>query len=188
MQRQVSKRESMSLLATRPVILITTLGEGGLINGGAFGAYTNLSPTEVGIAIGKPSHTYQNIKKTGEFVINVPGADLLEAIHIFGSSLPADVSEVEEAKLTPLPSRKISVPSLSECVAAVECRYEKELEIGYHSFVVGEVQCGWVREEFLDSEGYPDLVKARVLHDIKYPREIYLLFGEVVEYKKESYD
>ncbi len=184
MRKEMAKRDCMRLLTTRPVILITTAGESGVINGGAFGAYTNLSPGEVGIAIGKPSDTYQNIKRSGEFVINVPGADLLEAIHIFGSDLPADVSEVEKAKLTPVPSRKISVPSLAECVAAVECRYQKELEIGYHSFVVAEVECGWVREELLDSDGYLDLIKAKVLHNIKYPRELYLLFGKVVEYER----
>ena len=37
------------------------------------------------------------------------------------------------------------------------------------------------REDLIDDEGYFDVVKARVLHGYKYPKPLYLLFGEVIE-------
>ena len=186
MRENVAKKDCMRLLATRPLILITTLSPGGVANGGAFGAYTNLSPREVGIAIGRSSHTYANIRRTGEFAMNIPGANLIEAIHIFGTDYPRRISEVEKAGLEAIPSRKVAPPSIGECVAAIECGYVKELPIGYHTFIVGELLCGWCKEEFLDKDGYLDVLEAKVLHNMKYPREVYAIFGSVIEPKKSN--
>jgi len=180
MKVEIPAGTCMRLIQTTPLIFITTVHESGVVNGGAFGAYTNLSPSEIGIAIGKPSHTYQNIKRTGEFVVNVPGAELKDAVAIFGDNCPIDQSELDLAGLSATPARTVKPPYITECVAGVECRYVKEMEIGYHSFVVGKVCGGTIEEEFLDPDGYIDVVKARVMHDVKYPRPIYAVFGKYI--------
>ncbi len=165
------------LLTTRPVIVITTLHENGVVNGGTFGAYTIVGPTEVGVAIGKPSHTYQNIRRAGEFVINVLSTRTARASEVCGRNLPPTESEVEAAGFTTAASKLVQPPRIAECVAAVECRYLKELEIGYHSFVVGEALCGWCDEGLLDDQGYFDVVKAEVIHCIRYPEPVYAQLG-----------
>ena len=180
MKIELEKSSAMRLIVTRPVIIITTLHPNGVVNGGAFGAYTNLSPTEVGLVIGKPSDTYHNIKRTNEFVINVPGADLADSLAVFASDPGKDVSEVEEAGLTLEPGKKISVPHIKECPAAVECRYVKEMPIGYHNLIVAEVLLGFVEEDLLDDEGHFDVVRAKVMHGTKYPKPEYVLFGEKI--------
>ena len=183
MKAEVAKTKCTGLVVTRPVIVITTLNENGVVNGGAFGAYTNLSPSEIGIAIGKESHTYKNIKRTGEFVINVPGADLVDSLSIFGSNLPSSASEVEKASLTTDLAKEISPPLIKECKANIECRYTKEFPIGYHNFVVGEVLLGYCEKSCLDEDGRLNVLKAGVLHGVKYPLPIYALFGKYVEGK-----
>jgi len=45
MYREVTGAEAMGYLATKPTVIITTLHESGVVNGGVFGAYTNLSGT-----------------------------------------------------------------------------------------------------------------------------------------------
>jgi len=177
---ELEKSKAMRLIVTRPVVIITTLHANGVVNGGAFGAYTNLSPAEIGLAIGKPSDTYQNIKRTNEFVINIPGADLVDTLSIFASDPGKDVSEVQEAGLSLEPGKEISVPHIKECPAAIECRYVKEMPVGYHNLVVGKVLCGFVEKDLLDDEGHFDVVKARVLHGTKYPKPEYVLFGEKI--------
>ena len=181
MYKEVKGSEAMGYLSTKPTMIITTLHESGVVNGGAFGAYTNLSPTQVGIAIGTSSHTYANILRSKEFVINVPGADIVKSIRIFGSSVPPDRSEVDEAGLTLKDGVTIETPSIAECAAAVEFRFDKEVPIGYHSFVIGKVTGGWIKEDVLDSDGKIDIFKARVIKDFKYPKPLYVLPGEVVE-------
>jgi len=181
MYREVRGPATMGYLATKPTVIVTTLHESGVVNGGVFSAYTNVSGSQVGMAIGMGSHTYANILRAREFVVNVPGADLVKTIRAFASSLPPDRSEVEEAGLTLKQGITIRTPSIAECAAAVEFRFDKEVPIGYHSLIIGEASGGWIREEFLDTDGKIDIFKARVFKDFKYPRPLYMLPGEVVE-------
>ena len=48
----------MGYLATKPTMIITTLHASGVVNAGVFGAYTNLSSTQVGVAIARDSHAH----------------------------------------------------------------------------------------------------------------------------------
>jgi len=79
MKIQLAADQALRTIVTRPVVVITTLHESGLVNGGAFGAYTNVGPTEIGVAIGVASHTYQNLQRTGEFVINVATVEVVDS-------------------------------------------------------------------------------------------------------------
>jgi flavin reductase (DIM6/NTAB) family NADH-FMN oxidoreductase RutF len=181
MYKQVKGGEAMGYLATKPTMIITTLHESGIVNAGVFGAYTNLSSTQLGVAISKSSHTYANVLRTGEFVVNVPGADLVRKIRILAESIPPDRSEVEEAGLTLKDGIAVKTASIAECAAAVEFGFEREVPVGGHSFMIGKVRAGWIREEFLDADGRIDIFKARVFKDFKYPQRLYVLPGEVVE-------
>jgi hypothetical protein len=49
--------------------------------------------------------------------------------------------------------------------------------------VVGEVLCGYCQESCLDEDGRLNVIKAGVLHGVKYPLPIYALFGKYVEGK-----
>jgi len=180
MYKEVTGPEAMGFLSTKPTMIITTLHASKVVNAGVFGAYTNLSPTQVGIAIAKSSHTYANILRSGQFVINVPGADLVNSIRILADKIPPDRSEVDEAGLTTKPGITIDTPSIAECVAAVEFAFEKEVPIGFHNFIIGKVLGGWIKQDCLDSDGKIDIFKARVFKDFKYPQPLYVLPGEVI--------
>ena len=64
MFKEVRGTEAMGYLATRPTMFITTLHESGVVNAGVFGAYTNLSPSQVGIAIGTPQDAMAALEAT----------------------------------------------------------------------------------------------------------------------------
>lgn len=181
MDKEIKGSGAMGFLSTKPTMIITTLHESGIVNAGVFGAYTNLSPTQVGIAIGKSSDTYANMQRAGEFVINVPGADIVKTLGVLASNIPPDRSELDDAGLTPRKGVAIETPGIAECVAAIEMAFEREVPIGYHSFMIGKVVGGWIKEEFLDADGKIDIFKARVVKDFKYPMPLYVLPGEVVE-------
>jgi flavin reductase (DIM6/NTAB) family NADH-FMN oxidoreductase RutF len=172
---------AMGYLATKPTMIITTTHASGVVNAGVFGAYTNLSPNQLGVAASTGSHTYANILRTGEFVINVPGADLVKALAVIAEEIPESRSEVEAAGLTLKDPVTCQTPSIAECQAAVECRFEKEVPIGRHSFLIARVTGGWVREAVRERDGGIDIFKARVLKDYKYPKPLYMLPGQVVE-------
>jgi len=179
--KEIRGREAMGFLATKPTMIITTLHESKVVNAGVFGAYTNLSPEHLGVAVATTHHTYANIKRSGEFVVNVPGADIVKAIATMAEHIPPERSEVEEAGLTVKPGLTIETPSIAECVAAVEFTFDREVPIGGHSFLIGKATGGWIREDCLDDDGKINIFKARVFKDFKYPQPLYVLPGEVIE-------
>lgn len=181
MYKETRTSEAMGYLATKPTIIITTRHASGIVNAGVFGAYTNLSPSQLGAAIGKGSHTYANIIRSGEFVVNVPGADIVKTLRVMADSIPETRSEVEEAGLKLKDGITLETPSIAECQAAVEFVFEKEVAIGYHNFVIGKVVGGWIRNAVLDDDGAIDIFKARLITDFKYPKPLYVLPGEVIK-------
>ncbi len=181
MYREANGREAMGYFATKPTAIITTLHDSGIVNAGVFGAYTNLSPSQIGVATSVKSDTYNNILSRGEYVINIPGAELAGKLRILASRIPPSKSEVEEAGLSLKEGLGLSTPSIAECVAAGEFRFEREVEVGQHSFMIGRCEGGWIKERYLDKDGKIDIFKAKVIKDFKYPAPLYVLPGEVVE-------
>jgi flavin reductase (DIM6/NTAB) family NADH-FMN oxidoreductase RutF len=178
---EVRTPAAIRYLATKPTMIITTRHESGIVNAAVFGAYINLSSEHLGVAIYTEHDTYANLKRTGEFVVNVPGADLVKTFATLASELPPTESELEAAGLTTRPGLTVKTPSVAECVAAVECVFDREVSITSHSFVIGRVTGGWIREDCLDPDGRLNIFKARVVKDFKYPQPLYVLPGEVVE-------
>ena len=181
MYKEVEGSEAMGYLSTKPTMVITTLYKSDIVNAGVFGAYTNLSPIQVGIAIAKTSHTYANIIRSGEFVINIPGSDIVKSIKVLADKIPPDRSELDDAGLSTKEGITIKTPSIADCAAAVEFTFDKEVPIGHHSFVIGKVAGGWIKKAFRDNDGKIDIFKSRVFKDFKYPRPLYVLAGEVIE-------
>lgn len=177
MGKEIIRKGLTKLVRTKPVILIVTLHPDGTVNAGTFGAYTNLSPNRLGIAIWRTSHTYKNIKRTGEFTVNVLTRKIASASEICAEEIPSSESELTHAGLTPEPSRKIKPPVIKECVANLECMFEKEMEIGYYSFVVGKCLLGYIEKDFIDKDGGLDVVKAEVIFNIRYPEPFYAVLS-----------
>lgn len=173
MKVDIPKGKFGRVLTSEPVILITTVDSQGRINAAAFGSYTRVSPLIL-VAIYPAHHTYSNLKDTGEFVVNLPGKDLLETIMIFGRDYPEGVNEIEKAGLTSIESSKVKPPKIAECKAHVECRVKWERDVGSHMLVAGEMVAASCDEGYLDKDGYFDVVKAGVLHIVRYPRPIYI--------------
>jgi flavin reductase (DIM6/NTAB) family NADH-FMN oxidoreductase RutF len=181
MYTEVTGAKAMGYLSTRPVMIVTTLHESGAVNAGVFGSWTNLSPDEIGAAISRQSDTYANMRRTGEFVVNIPGADMVKALAILAKDMPVGVSELKKAGLSTRPATTGSTPSIAECVAGVEFAFSREVEVGHHSLMIGKCRAGWARDEFVGEDGKLDIFKARVLRSFKYPLPLYHLPGEVVE-------
>lgn len=180
MLKKVDVKTAMGMVTTRPVMIITTVHGDGTVNAGVFGSYTNLSPDQLGVAVSTGSHTYANIMRSGEFVINVPGKKIVSSIKVLASNIPQSKSELEEAGLTVEGGGDVGVPHIQECVGCVECRFEGELEIGVHSFLVGRCVGGFARDEFITPQGCLDVVRSGIFHCHRYPEDCYMLFGKEI--------
>src|SRR5580698_3057138 len=116
----------IGLVAPRPIALVTSMDEEGGINAAPFSSYNYLAtdPPIVGMGVGNrldgkwaPKDTARNIRRTGEYVINVVTEDLLEKMNICATDFPVGVNELEMAGFTTTESSIVKVPRIAEAHA-----------------------------------------------------------------------
>lgn len=163
----------IGLVAPRPIALITSMDEAGRLNAAPFSAYNYLctDPPIVGIGVTNrpteeriPKDTARNIRRTGEFVVNVVTEDIAQQMNICATDFPFGVSELEMAHLETVPSTVVKVPRIATAHAALECREHTTLEIGRSRIILGRVVSIYVEDPYIDSSG--PYVRAEELHAI----------------------
>jgi len=120
-------------------------------------------PPIIGIAVRKNRHSYDILKGSDEFVINIPDESLLWAADRCGSTSGRDVDKFELCRLTPEESQEVSVPAIAECPVHLECRLVKSLELGSHELFLGEVVRVAAREDLIDERGDIDLERMKAI-------------------------
>ena len=163
----------IGLVAPRPIALVTSRNEDGGLNAAPFSAYNYLctDPPVVGLGVTDkpdgllvPKDTARNIRRTGEFVVNVVTEDLMAAMNLCATDFPAEVSEVEMSGLHTVASKRVSVPRLEEAHAALECVEHATIEIGRSRIILGRVVAMYVEDRFIDPAG--PYIRSEELHAI----------------------
>ena len=158
----------LNLVTAKPLIIITTRDADGNVNGMPARIFTPLSywPPMVMIGIAPFEDTYINIRDTGEFVINIPGAELLEKIWVMAQRFPRRINELEVVGLTEIPSEKVKPPRVKECKVHLECRLEWMKRAGDHFSIVGRVLTVSADREILTKDYRLKLAKAKFVYDL----------------------
>jgi flavin reductase (DIM6/NTAB) family NADH-FMN oxidoreductase RutF len=163
----------IGLIAPRPIAWVTSMDENGKLNAAPFSSYNYLctDPPIVGLGVTNrsgrgsvPKDTARNIRRMGEFVINVVTEDLLDKMNITATDFPADVSELDMAGLTTAPSSVVKVPRIAEAHAALECTEFTTMEIGRSRIILGRVVAMYVEDQFIDPKG--PYIKSEELHAV----------------------
>ncbi len=163
----------IGLVAPRPIALITSMDQHGRLNAAPFSAfnYFGTEPPVVGIGVQNrpegdhvPKDTAYNIRRTGEFVVNVVTENIAQQMNICATDFPAEINEIELAGLTTAPSEAVKVPRIAEAPAALECREYATVEIGRSRIVLGRVVNVYVDDRFVDPAG--PYIKAEDLHAV----------------------
>jgi flavin reductase (DIM6/NTAB) family NADH-FMN oxidoreductase RutF len=111
-----------------------------------------------------PKDTARNIRRTGEFVVNVVTEDLMEKMNICATDFPPEDNELEMAGLSAAASQIVKVPRIAEAHAALECREYTTMEIGRSRIILGRVVSIYIEDRFVDPAG--PYVRAEELHAI----------------------
>ena len=163
-----------------PAALITSVDEEGKPNIITLGevAMVSLHPTRV--SVGMRPATYSNglIKATGEFVINFPTVDIVDAVDFCGTKSGRNVDKFAETGLTPKPAIHVKPPLIKECPFNLECKVMGVLSLGSHDLFIGDVLAVHADEDIvLDKErGFVDPSNGLI-----FAMNGYWSFGEKIE-------
>ena len=130
------------------------------------------------ISIRPNRHSYNIIKKYGEFVINLTTKDLAFATDWCGVKSGRDFNKFEEMKLTPAPSKEIKAPIIKESPLSIECKLKQIVPLGSHDMFIAEVVNVQADERYIDPEsGQFSLDKAQ---PIAYSHGQYYELGKLI--------
>ena len=150
----------IGLVIPRPIAWISTRSANGVANCAPFSFFNVFSedPPVCVIGInprsdGTPKHSLKNIRRTGEFVVNLVDEATANAMHVSSYEFAEEESEFEKAGLTQAPSSVVSHPRIAEAAASFECRVFRRIEVGKtRELVLGEMLLVHAREGVIDPQ------------------------------------
>ena len=133
------------------------------------------NPAMAYISVRPERHSYNMIKETGEFVINLTTKELTYATDYCGVKSGRNVDKFKECKLTKEDAVHVNVPMIKESPVNIECKVERIDELGSHHMFVAKVLAVHADEKYMDEKGKFDLAKADL---IVYSHGEYYSMGE----------
>jgi len=159
-----------------PVVLLTTAraGRGGItvmnIMTLSWHMMVDFEPPLIACVVSDGDYSHAALRKTGQCVIAVPGAELAEKVVGIGNCSGREVDKFARFGLTARPASSVAAPLIAECGVNIECRVvDKKLATRYNLFVLEAVKA-WID---------PELAQAKTLHHCGFGR--FVLDGDVLQ-------
>jgi flavin reductase (DIM6/NTAB) family NADH-FMN oxidoreductase RutF len=149
-----------SLVIPRPIAFVSTRSAEGRLNCAPFSFFNAVgyAPPVVALGLeqwddGLEKDTGLNIRRTGEFVVNLVDEPLAEKMNLAAIDFPEEIDEFAEVGLTPAPSHKVTPPGIAESPVRLECVQAALVQVGRkHTVALGEVVSFHVRDDLIDME------------------------------------
>jgi flavin reductase (DIM6/NTAB) family NADH-FMN oxidoreductase RutF len=119
-------------------------------------------PCLVLLSINRTRYTYELIREISEVVINIPGEELVNAVHGAGSLTGRTTDKFMKFSLTPVPARRVRPPVIAECLASLECAIRRFIPAGPHDLLVCEVIRAEADADLFRGRWVPE--RAKTLH------------------------
>ena len=147
-----------------PAVMVScgTMEESNIITV-AWTGIINTDPAMCYISVRPTRHSYEMIKKTGEFVINLTTKDLAYATDWCGVKTGAKVDKFKEMKLTKEKANFVNCPMIKESPVSVECRVKEIRELGSHHMFVAEILGINADEKYINENGAFDISKCDLI-------------------------
>jgi flavin reductase (DIM6/NTAB) family NADH-FMN oxidoreductase RutF len=153
-----------TLLSPVPVVMVTSRdGDFDNIITLAWVGTVCSEPPMVSISIRPERYSYDIIKRTGEFVINIPDRNLMKTVDYCGVKSGRDIDKFKECNLTKIQADKVNCAVIKEAPIALECIVKETLSLGTHDMFIAEIVAVDVERSLIDKTGRLCLDKASLL-------------------------
>lgn len=126
----------------------------------AWTGIVNTIPPKTYISVRPSRHSYEMIKKSGEFVVNLTPVSLIKTADFCGIHTGAKVDKFERCGLHKATASAVSVPLIEECPLALECKVTDVIPLGSHDMFLADVVAVDVDETLIDKAGKLHLERA----------------------------
>lgn len=182
-----------AMLNPVPAVLITSKNINGIVNVFTVGwvGIACTRPPMVTVAIRPERLSYDYIKETSEFVVNLPPKSLVRAVDFCGVRSGKNIDKIKECNFILEDSEKIEVPGIQQCPVTIECKVKNITPLGSHHLFLAEVLAVNVDEDLIDENGKIHLEKADLItyshgEYFSMPSKSIGKFGYSVQKKKKN--
>ena len=126
----------------------------------AWTGITNTIPPKTYISVRPSRHSYNIIKNSGEFVLNLTPASLIKAADYCGIYTGAKVDKFAKCNLTKEEATEVACPLIAECPLSIECKVTDIIPLGTHDMFMADIVAVNVDDSLLDKNGKLDLARA----------------------------
>lgn len=123
----------------------------------------NTNPAMCYISVRPERYSYNIIKDSGEFVINLTSKDLTYATDWCGVKSGRDFDKFKEMKLTKEKCNFVNCPAIKESPVSIECKVKEIKELGSHHMFMAEILSIDADEKYIDEKGAFDISKCNLV-------------------------
>jgi flavin reductase (DIM6/NTAB) family NADH-FMN oxidoreductase RutF len=122
-------------------VIVTSMDPKGKTNPITIAWHTPISgkPPLYGISVSHKRYSHKLIKESEEFVVNFASVDLVRKVHFFGTRSGKNTDKLRDSGLTLANSQIVKTKIIRECYAHLECKLYQDIDMGDHTFFIGEV-------------------------------------------------
>jgi flavin reductase (DIM6/NTAB) family NADH-FMN oxidoreductase RutF len=107
-------------------------------------------PPLIAIAVHESTLSHDMIKRSGEFVVNVPNRDVINQVVTCGRFSGNDLDKFERTGLVMAEPTMVRAPLISQCIGHLECAVVNAYQPGDHTIFIGQIACAWAEEGAFD--------------------------------------
>ena len=111
------------------------------------------NPAMVSISIRKERYSYDIIRETMEYTVNLVTKDLVKKADYCGVVSGREEDKLKKTGLTAVKSLRISAPAIEESPVNIECSVKQIIPLGSHDMFLAEVAAVTVDKKLMDKKG-----------------------------------
>ena len=110
-------------------------------------------PPMLSISVRPERLSYEYIKESMEFTVNLPGKDLVKKVDFCGVRSGRAVDKIKEMGFVMKEGKEVSSPYIDDCPVSIECKVKQIIPLGTHDLFIAEVVSSHVNEDLMDEKG-----------------------------------
>lgn len=138
-----------------PVVLITSKNKEGKENVFTVGWIGTVctKPPMLSISIRPERLSYEYIKETMEFTVNLPSINMTKAVDYCGVRPGCKFDKIKEMNFTMREGSNVNVSYIDECPVSIECKVKSIIPLGTHDLFIADVVGSHIDKDLIDEKG-----------------------------------